>query len=226
MKIFKETVKPGTYKLLKVLMNDPYIANFNLVGGTALSLQTGYRKSIDLDMFYYGGDYDREKLSEYLKAKYSLEPTISVGHTIIGRIEGVKVDFIKAYNTLTEPVIVTEDGIRLVDARDIAAMKLQAIGQSGTRRKDFIDVAFLSVRMSLQEMLDRYCRAYKTDNIIQPLRGLLYFDDITNEESVDLIGYKLDWPAIERRLYRMATQMNKVFDDLPAKRLPGRHPKE
>lgn len=46
-----QTVEPGTFSLLKHLMDLPQLKDFSLVGGTALSLRYGHRKSIDLDLF-------------------------------------------------------------------------------------------------------------------------------------------------------------------------------
>jgi len=46
-----QTVEPGTLSLLKRLMAIPELRSFCLVGGTALSLKFGHRKSIDLDLF-------------------------------------------------------------------------------------------------------------------------------------------------------------------------------
>jgi hypothetical protein len=42
------TIEPFTLGLLKKLMTRPYMEPFFLVGGTALALQMGHRKSIDL----------------------------------------------------------------------------------------------------------------------------------------------------------------------------------
>ncbi len=46
----KETVDPRTLELLKRLQAEPLLQTFNLVGGTALALRLGHRKSIDLDI--------------------------------------------------------------------------------------------------------------------------------------------------------------------------------
>ena len=46
-----ETVEPATLGLLKNLMQLPALKNFDLVGGTALALQIGHRKSVDIDLF-------------------------------------------------------------------------------------------------------------------------------------------------------------------------------
>jgi hypothetical protein len=47
----EETVEPSTLGLLKKLVALPELKPFRLVGGTALSLLLGHRKSIDLDFF-------------------------------------------------------------------------------------------------------------------------------------------------------------------------------
>lgn len=46
-----ETVESSTLELLKMLQKLPVLSNTRLVGGTALALQLGHRKSIDLDFF-------------------------------------------------------------------------------------------------------------------------------------------------------------------------------
>ncbi len=43
-----ETIEPETLGLLKILSGMTPLADFQLVGGTALALQLGHRKSIDL----------------------------------------------------------------------------------------------------------------------------------------------------------------------------------
>ena len=47
--LFKETVEPLLLALTKQLFKLPTFDAFVLVGGTALSLQIGNRKSIDID---------------------------------------------------------------------------------------------------------------------------------------------------------------------------------
>ena len=46
-----ETIEPGTLALLKDLQSLPELQRTRLVGGTALALQLGHRKSVDLDLF-------------------------------------------------------------------------------------------------------------------------------------------------------------------------------
>ena len=46
-----ETIEHGTLELVRSLQAEPILSAFNLVGGTALALRIGHRKSIDLDLF-------------------------------------------------------------------------------------------------------------------------------------------------------------------------------
>ncbi len=46
-----EAVKASTLELIKTLQNKEYLGDFYLVGGTALSLYIGHRRSIDIDLF-------------------------------------------------------------------------------------------------------------------------------------------------------------------------------
>jgi hypothetical protein len=60
-----QTVEPLTLGLLRKLMLDPLLGQFVLVGGTALSLQIGHRKSVDLDMFT-SLDFQASEILEHL----------------------------------------------------------------------------------------------------------------------------------------------------------------
>jgi hypothetical protein len=46
-----ETVEPGAFSILEKIMVLKELKDFSLVGGTALSLLYGHRKSVDLDLF-------------------------------------------------------------------------------------------------------------------------------------------------------------------------------
>lgn len=46
-----ETISPGTLELLRKIQSLEMFKDARLAGGTALALQLGHRKSIDLDFF-------------------------------------------------------------------------------------------------------------------------------------------------------------------------------
>lgn len=64
-----ETVEPGTFSLLKELMELPALRPFSLVGGTALSLRYGHRSSIDLDLFYHE-KFDQSEIVKDLESVF------------------------------------------------------------------------------------------------------------------------------------------------------------
>ena len=83
--LHKETVESRTLELLKRLQDEPLLSSFNLVGGTALALRIGHRKSIDLDLFTRD-EFDLEELKSMLIDKYGLRVSFERGNTLKGFI--------------------------------------------------------------------------------------------------------------------------------------------
>lgn len=210
--LHKETVEPGTLELLKRLQSEPLLTSFNLVGGTALALRIGHRKSVDLDLFTRE-KFDLEELKSMLIEKYGFKSAFERGHTLKGFIDGVMIDCIRFdYPHLQNPDIL--EGVRLESIPDIIAMKLNAIAQNGTRIKDFIDIATLSALYSFDEMLDFYLSKFPNSNIIVPLKSILYFEEIDfNEPIVMMIG-EFNWDKVAKRLQEMNRYSKKIFPAL------------
>ena len=204
-----QTVEPRTLELLRKLQSEPLMSSFNLVGGTALALRLGHRKSIDLDLFT-NEDFDIVELREMLVEKYAMKVAFERGQTLKGFIDGVMVDCIRFnYPHIKEPDIA--DGVRLESIPDIIAMKLDTISHNGTRIKDFIDIATLSSQYSLNEMLKFYLAKYPNANVLMPVKSLVYFGDINFNESVVMLNGAFDWEKVARRLMDMTEQPNKIF---------------
>ena len=217
--LFKETVEKDTLSILDTLQKDENLSNFYLVGGTALALNLGHRKSIDLDMFS-PQPFDTEQLLKYLSEKYEfvrLFPFAKLSKVILqGKIKDVKTDWVvNPYPFVENPE--TIEGIRLYSLKDIAAMKLTAIADSGKRLKDFVDVAYLSTIMSFNEMLNAYEKKYNVDKERANL-GLTYFSDIDFTTKIDMIDATYRFEPINERLHDMKRYPNKVFTDFPLKK--------
>jgi hypothetical protein len=76
-------------------MQKPYLREFYLVGGTALSLQIGHRISLDLDMFS-PEPFDSRELKATLDEEFSqFNVELERTNTLIATIKGIKVDFIR-----------------------------------------------------------------------------------------------------------------------------------
>jgi hypothetical protein len=210
--LYKETIEPKTLELLIDLQKEPLLSTFNLVGGTALALHLGHRKSIDLD-FFTSESFDLEEVKMMLIKKYDFKVSYSRSQTLKGFINGVKVDFIKFdYPHLHNCDIIDE--VRIESVPDIIAMKLLSITDNGSRIKDFIDIAYLSSWFSLEEMLQFFIRKITNSNIMMPIKALTYFDDIDFNESIVMLNNNFDWDKIANRLINMTKEPNKIFKKL------------
>lgn len=189
-----QAVEPNTLELLKKLQGLSQLNDFRLVGGTSLALQIGHRLSVDLDFFSYdigvpsdiqyivnqiGGRIENVSLSERIK---------------IYNIDNIKVDFVNYfYPWLREPLIV--EGISLASLEDIAAMKLSAITNRGTK-KDFIDLFFLFDYFSFREMIELYHQKYKDAADFLLLKSLIYFED-AEEEPMPKMLKPISWEEVK-----------------------------
>lgn len=210
--LYKETIEPKTLELLIDLQKEPLLSTFNLVGGTALALHLGHRKSIDLD-FFTSESFDLEEVKMMLIKKYDFKVSYSRSQTLKGFINGVKVDFIKFdYPHLHNCDIIDE--VRIESIPDIIAMKLLSITDNGSRIKDFIDIAYLSSWFSLEQMLQFFIRKITNSNIMMPIKALTYFDDIDFNESIVMLNNNFDWDKIANRLINMTKEPNKIFKKL------------
>jgi hypothetical protein len=171
-------------------------SDLRLVGGTALALQIGHRKSIDLDFFGIV-DFDQIDTFESFRHFDSAEQLQKSKNINIFEINNIKVDFVNyAYPWLKEKVIVED--IVMAHAEDIAAMKVAAITGRGSR-KDFIDLFFLLQRYTLSQILGLYSQKYFDASPYLALKSLTYFDDAEQEESPEMI-IKTDWEEVKETI--------------------------
>ncbi|WET02717.1 nucleotidyl transferase AbiEii/AbiGii toxin family protein [Flavobacterium sp. YJ01] len=206
--LYKETVTPQMWELLQRLMKDEKLKEFNLVGGTALSLIIGHRLSIDIDLFSTQ-DFDIQDMLAHLRSEHPVTIRELFENTMLLNIGKVKVDILTHKYPWQEP-IKTEQGIRLVSLQDIGAMKLHAIFQNGTRIKDFVDMYFLLEHHPLKIYLDAYQNKYKGSPGLA-LISLLHHKNIDREEKVKLLkGKETSWTKICQRLKKAV--LNPSFD--------------
>lgn len=212
------TVKESTLGLLKQLQAEPLLATTRLVGGTALSLQIGHRESEDLDLFSVE-PLQGLLVQQLLVEKYGFLPTVIAENTLIGFIQGVKIDVIYHPFPWLEPAI-EEDGMRIATKTDIAAMKMHAIINSGKRPKDFVDIAFLSMHFSYDEIKQLLLRRYPAYDPIMADKAVIYFGDIDELliPEIKMLGYAFDFERITRRIVSMTDHPDKVYQTAPLKR--------
>jgi hypothetical protein len=209
--LHKETVSDFTLGLLKTLMADEKLADFFLVGGTALALQIGHRISIDLDLFSRNSFGENDLLS-HLEKTYQFKLDFQANQTLKGSINNVNVDLITHNYPLVKPLVVV-DNVRMASLEDIAAMKLNAISGNGTRLKDFIDVASLSPKLTLADMVSAYTEKYDSRNPAMVIKSLDYHEDINFNEPVQMLDSGYSWQKTQARLRQMTRDPLKFFSD-------------
>ena len=183
----EETVQPATLELLKKIVSLPELNQFRLVGGTALSLLFGHRRSIDLD-FFTDQPFDKEILVETLEDTFGKiiatnERLKSIYQCII---QGVKVDFVSVSDPFLHPIQII-DNIPFADTKDLIALKLNAIKGRGVK-KDFWDIAKLLQFYSFDSLFQFYHDRYKYDDTFAVIRSVVYFPDAEDDadpESLD-----------------------------------------
>ncbi len=193
-----QTVEPFTLGLLKSLQEKPYLEEFVLVGGTALALQIGHRRSVDLDFFTLA-EYSAEHLFETLQRDFTIqEPFVKDRSTLIAEIEGVKVDFIRFRYHFRLPYL-NAGGVRLLQIEDIAPMKLDAIAGRG-RKRDFFDLYFLLKKYDLPQMMDLYQQMYHHNTVFHVWKSLTYFDDAESDADPYVFDPTVTWPLVKTTL--------------------------
>ena len=161
-----ETVLASTLDLLKRIQAMRLAADMRLVGGTALALHLGHRKSVDLDLFGSFGEQTSFR-AELLREGHVADGAEN-GAVQTLKVDGVKVDFVNYPYPWLQPSV-HEDGIVLAGLEDIAAMKLSAAANRG-RKKDFIDISFLLDIFPLGEMFSFYQRKFSVSEFAFALR--------------------------------------------------------
>lgn len=180
-----ETITQETHSLLEELSDLSVLKDARLVGGTALALQLGHRTSTDLDFFGRINE-DSEELRDILRKVGSVEVASVSKNINIFWINGIKVDMVNyPYPWLDLPI--EENGVRLASLNDIAAMKIAAIVNRGTK-KDFIDLYMLLQSFSLDNILDMYSRKYSDGSLFIVMKSLIYFDDAETDPMPNVLN--------------------------------------
>lgn len=178
--MFENCIEPGALRILEKLNDCGILANgkFYLAGGTGLALQLGHRVSEDLDFFTDLLFKPQEILSQ-LQGKMDVTVVRIDSGTVHLMIDGqAKVSFLYYPYKLIFPPIFFK-GCSLADYRDIAAMKLIAIAQRGSR-KDFVDYYYLlRNRMDFSQVRDIIKNKFAGIQYSYPhlLRSIGYFED-------------------------------------------------
>lgn len=169
----------------------PLIGEFKreyyLVGGTAIALYIGHRRSIDYDLFKYSA-LNRKKNIDKIQAQ-GYKPIVSwnVADQMNLIVNEVKLTFYQ-YPFQINANNVFDGIVRIPDLLDLAAMKAYALGRR-SKWKDYVDLYFLlSNKFSLNEISDRASSIYGdlfSDKLFRS--QLSYFEDVDYSEEVEYL---------------------------------------
>ena len=190
------TLDTTTLELLRKLQSIPALCKTSLVGGTALALQIGHRKSIDLD-FFGKIEVEKDELVIALEQIGALTVLKESPRILIYLLNNVKIDIVDYQYSWVDDVVVKQ-GIRMASLKDIAAMKVTAIIGRGTK-KDFVDIAFLLRYFSMNDILDFYSQKYPDGSIFMAMKSLAYFDD-AEEDIMPYMLTDITWENIKQQI--------------------------
>ncbi len=187
--MFTNTLSNDTLRGIKLIGKNHWLDFAYLAGGTALALRLGHRQSFDLD-FFTTEKFDEQVVKMQLTQTGQFEPKTIAWKTVMGDFCKVSFSlFYYKYKVLDK----TDDfeGLKIAGLKDIAAMKLHAIEDRGSKR-DFVDLYFLTKHFSLEEVGEFYEQKYGDFATHQHfiLKGLHYFEDAESEEMRPML---VDW---------------------------------
>lgn len=187
------------WRIVRQLGRHELLKDWILAGGTGLALQLGHRVSLDLD-FFREEPFDPQQLRRSLSEAAQLEVLGMDASTLHARLDGIHVSYLESEVPFLFPTTEYRD-LRLADPRDIAAMKVIAIGGRGSR-KDFVDLyAYLEAGGTFPDLL-RLVRERHADtefNEMHLLKSLVYFEDAESEPMPRMLT-ELNWPEIRGRI--------------------------
>ncbi len=188
----------------------PFVAEFSkdfgLVGGTAIALHLGHRRSVDFDLFSQKRFSNQSLLNKILRRFKTDKIIVNKLGELTLMIKGVKFTFYQFPFLLdyTE----TFEGIRSPNLLTLAAMKAFALGQRA-KWKDYVDLYFiLKDHFSIEEISQKGKQLFE-DNFNEKLfrSQLAYFEGINYEERVEFMpGFKVPDEIIKKALIEFSLE--------------------
>ncbi len=199
--MFTNILDKRQFELLQLIKI--YSRNFYLVGGTAIALQIGHRRSIDFDLFS-----EKEIKSQNIKnnlrknnLKYAILFEDSEQLHII--LNEVKITFFHYPFNITSSVKYNNI-IKMPDLLTLSAMKAFALG-GRNKWKDYVDLFFLLNKFNLNEVSLKACEIFgESFNPKLFRQQLAYFDDINYSEKVEYMISPIQEKEIKEFLTEVA----------------------
>lgn len=169
-----------------------------LAGGTALALQAGNRKSVDLDFFTTEPKFNSRFILDNFSGNGEWRTSFEEDNTIYGELFKAKVSFIAYPFFVPKQDFIRYGSIKILQPLDIAVMKIIAISQRG-RKRDFFDLYWCAknvepLETSVKRLKEQY--PFVAHDFHHILKSLVYFEDAESDPSPDIF-FKADWKEIK-----------------------------
>ena len=178
----KEILTKEQVKLLPLLKR--FSKDFFLVGGTAIALHIGHRRSVDFDLFT-AKEFDNQKIrKEIVKIRKIDRVFLDESGQYTAGILGVRLTFLQ----YPFPIDASKDFggvIKLPDLLTLAAMKAYALGRRA-KWKDYVDLYFVMKKYhGIGKIVKRARQIFGREFNEKMFRSqLAYFKDIDYSEKI------------------------------------------
>ncbi len=195
----KEILTDEQQKLLPLL--EDFSKNFGLVGGTAIALHIGHRRSIDFDLFS-----DKRFNNQSIIRK--IERTMKIDEIIVNKLDeltftlkGVKFTFFNYPYKISHSKRLGQH-IKLPDLLTLAAMKAFALGMRA-KWKDYVDLYFVIKNYysigKISKKCDKIFGSHFNERLFR--EQLAYFEGINYNEEVEFLpGFTVSDKKIKKSL--------------------------
>jgi hypothetical protein len=201
----KEILSINQIELLPLVKQ--FQREFYMVGGTAIALHIGHRRSIDFDLFKLSNIRHKSILSKISAFNYAYTITRRVTEQMNLTINDVKFTFFE-YPFKIEAKCKFEDILKLPELIDLAAMKAYALGHR-SKWKDYVDMFFIIKNyFSIEQIAQKAHEIYDQLFSEKLFRAqLAYFDDINYSEAIEYIVPSVSEEEIKEFLIDKATDI-------------------
>lgn len=196
-----DILPPEAKKGLDFLSKEKWLkeSKWYLAGGTALALQVGHRKSVDLDFFTKEKDFDEKKLIAHFINERNWSTDVEEKNTIYGELFKAKVSFIAYPLFIPKQEPLLYGSVEVLHKIDIAVMKITAISQRGKKR-DFFDLYWCANNIeSLENIIRRLPEQYPSiaHDYHHLLKSLVYFEDAEGDPEPE-IYFEANWNTVKK----------------------------
>ena len=178
---------------------------YYLVGGTAIALYLGHRRSIDFDLFKSTAINHKRNLEKISASSFDHIVTRRVFEQMNLIVNDVKVTFFQ-YPFPIEAKEKFENYFRIPSLLQLAAMKAYALGRH-SKWKDYVDLYFLLCNyLTIKDISKAATQIFGELYSEKMFRTqLCYFDDVDYSEVVD---YLIPNPPSDQQIKQMLTKLS------------------